>query len=420
MYAPDVVQGNDGRYYLYYTMGGEEGNGGFDGPISVAVCDTPAGKYEYLGDVRYADGRQMNRFIPFDPAVINDGGRILLYYGWALTQKEPKSPLSKKKYQEMMQNMFHKSQEELFNEPQSVMGANVVELEDDMLTVKGEPVRMLPGENMAEGTEFEGHAFFEASSIRKIGELYYFIYSSSLNHELCYATSRYPDRDFHYGGVIVSNGDIGINGRKESERLAATGNNHGSIEKVNGEWYIFYHRQTHLNSFNRQGCAEKITISKDGEIAQVEMTSCGLNSGPLAGEGEYPAAIACILTDGHMPHLGNTIRQYRHPMITHSYNERYIANIRKNTLIGYKYFNMYGKTEVMVFTRGKGRGILYILTDDKQIVGEIQINPAKEWEGYSALIDLKGTHALYFEYEGRDTIEMLKIKFNPQKLSSQT
>ncbi|WP_156913124.1 glycoside hydrolase family protein [Catonella morbi] len=26
MYAPDVVQGNDGRYYLYYTMGGEEGN----------------------------------------------------------------------------------------------------------------------------------------------------------------------------------------------------------------------------------------------------------------------------------------------------------------------------------------------------------------------------------------------------------
>ena len=105
MYAPDVVQGNDGRYYLYYTMGGEAGNGGFDDPISVAVCDTPAGKYEYLGDVRYADGRQMNRFIPFDPAVINDGGRILLYYGWALTQKEPKSPLSKKKYQEMMQNI---------------------------------------------------------------------------------------------------------------------------------------------------------------------------------------------------------------------------------------------------------------------------------------------------------------------------
>ena len=49
MYAPDVVQGNDGRYYLYYDLSGR-GDHGFDGPISVAVCDTPAGKYEYYGD----------------------------------------------------------------------------------------------------------------------------------------------------------------------------------------------------------------------------------------------------------------------------------------------------------------------------------------------------------------------------------
>ena len=52
MYAPDVVQGNDGRYYLYYCMSGDFGVGGYHGPISVAVCDTPAGKFEYLGFVR--------------------------------------------------------------------------------------------------------------------------------------------------------------------------------------------------------------------------------------------------------------------------------------------------------------------------------------------------------------------------------
>ena len=37
-----------------------------------------------------------------------------------------------------------------------------------------------------------------------------------------------------------------------------TGNNHGSIENINGEWYIFYHRQTNATSYSRQGCAEKI------------------------------------------------------------------------------------------------------------------------------------------------------------------
>ena len=34
-------------------------------------------------------------------------------------------------------------------------------------------------------TGFEGHEFFEASSIRKVGDTYYFVYSSILMHELC-------------------------------------------------------------------------------------------------------------------------------------------------------------------------------------------------------------------------------------------
>ena len=41
--------------------------------------------------------------------------------------------------------MFHKLPEEIRREPQGIMGANTVELKDDMLTVRGEPVRILPG-----------------------------------------------------------------------------------------------------------------------------------------------------------------------------------------------------------------------------------------------------------------------------------
>ena len=55
MYAPDCVKGNDGRYYLYYCLSGYKGNGGYNGPIGVAVCDTPDGKYEFYGHVKNAD-----------------------------------------------------------------------------------------------------------------------------------------------------------------------------------------------------------------------------------------------------------------------------------------------------------------------------------------------------------------------------
>jgi hypothetical protein len=81
MYAPDVVQGNDKRFYLYYQLAGYRGVGGYYGPISVAVSDRPDGPYEYLGFVKNPDGTPHNEIVTFDPAVINDNGTIRLYYG---------------------------------------------------------------------------------------------------------------------------------------------------------------------------------------------------------------------------------------------------------------------------------------------------------------------------------------------------
>ena len=68
---------------------------------------------------------------------------------------------------------------------------------------------LIPGYKNSAGTGFEGHEMYEASSMRKINGRYYFIYSSRLSHELAYAVSDYPDRDFRYGCAIISNGDIG-------------------------------------------------------------------------------------------------------------------------------------------------------------------------------------------------------------------
>lgn len=80
LFAPDVCQGPNGKYYLYYAFD-------FMGIMGVAVCDTPAGKYEFLGHIHYKDGtvwgRRKGDQFPFDPGVLaDDDGRIWLYSGF--------------------------------------------------------------------------------------------------------------------------------------------------------------------------------------------------------------------------------------------------------------------------------------------------------------------------------------------------
>ncbi|MCD8067832.1 MAG: family 43 glycosylhydrolase [Lachnospiraceae bacterium] len=411
MYAPDVVRGNDGRYYLYYDLSGR-GDHGFDGPISVAVCDEPAGQYEYYGDVQYPDGRPLLRYIPFDPAVLNDNGHIYLTYGWGLGVDTHSFPL-RLTMPNVMSRIFNKSVEEIKSEePDSILGANLVELQDDMLTVKSEPVRIFPAKNNTQkGSEVRKHSFYEGASLRKFGDLYYFIYSSHVNHELCYATSRFPDRDYTYRGVIVSNGDIGMNGRKPKDRLAATGTNHGSIECINGRYYIFYHRLTHASAFSRQGCAEPIEITENGKISQVEMTSCGLNGEPLNGKGTYPAAICCNLTNGNMPHI---YKYAAHPIpnINHEGSDRFVKGMTDGTLAGYKYFLFNGNTGIRVRTRG-ANGKLIVMSDTKEPLAELALDASDAWKESDEIeVHLKGKCPLYFLYQGRGEIDFLEFSLS--------
>lgn len=411
MYAPDVVRGNDGRYYLYYAMAG----GHFTGPIHVAVCDEPAGKYEYYGEVKNPDGSTFDRNITFDPGVINDNGKIYLYYGWGLGIKPiPKvmNGIVKWLSKEIVSPMLYgKTKEQIKREPYGIEGANVVELSEDMLTVKGEPERLIPGQLDANGTEWEGHAFCEASSMRKIGDTYYFIYSSQVYHELCYATSVFPNKGFKYGGVIVSNGDIGYKGKCIEEKIALTGNNHGSIECINGQWYIFYHRQTNKTCYSRQGCAEKIEILPDGSIPQIEITSCGLNDGALIAKGSYPAAICCNLYNTNIRKYGHApIRKHpeRMPYICCKNNERYIDEICDDTVIGYKYFRFEGRTVLLLSYKGEGA---FLVKNDEKVLGEVKLQPAEEWCTAELEFELTGTHALYLEYTGTGMCSLKEIGF---------
>jgi hypothetical protein len=414
MYAPDVAQGNDGRYYLYFCIS----DNCFSSPIHVAVCDSPAGSYDFLGFVSNHDGSPFTRCITFDPGLINDNGVIRLYYGWSLAVNEATLRESggedaaalREKLLDTQVRMFQKTREDVLAEPEGIMGANTLTLANDMLTVTSEPKRIVPGQFSASGTSFEGHAFFEASSIRKINDSYYFVYSSELSHDLCYATSKYPDKDFVYGGTIISNGDIGLNGRQAKDRLNQTGNNHGSIEYINGDWFVFYHRHTHKSNYSRQACAEKIAIMPNGNIPQVEVSSQGLNGSPLRAMGQYPALIACNLTNGSMPHPVQGIYEGAIPHITHQGDERFITGISNGTLIGYKYFAFNGKTRLRLHLRGEAQGDLIILANDEKLT-KIALKPAGNWTAFEAPVETCGTKALYIKFSGEGNFDFISFEF---------
>ena len=378
LFAPDVTRGPDGRYYLYYVLNHVD-------TVSVAVSDTPAGRYEFYGYVHYPDGTLLGSREgdepQFDPGVLTEGEKTYLYTGFCGRGDKSRT------------------------------GAMATVLGPDMLTVTEAPVFVAPGCEYSQGTGFEGHEFFEAPSIRKVGDTYYFIYSSAVMHELCYAVSKNPLGGFTYGGVIVSNCDLHIDSYKPADRPMAYGaNNHGSIVQIGEDWYIFYHRHTNGTWYSRQGCAEKITILPDGSIPQVELTSCGLNGGPLEGRGEYPAYLACnLFRDIPSVYVGDN----RFPKVMQDGRDGdqeigYIGNIQDSATAGFKYFDCRGVKSITVTVRGYAGGAFEVRTAwDGPVLATLPVRYCDVWESYTAPVAIPdGKQAIYLTYRGEGNAQL--------------
>lgn len=378
LYAPDVTVGPDGRYYLYYVLDKVS-------VVSVAVCDTPAGAYSFYGYVRYADGTRLGEREgdepQFDPAVLTEGDTTYLYTGFS-------APGDRSRH-----------------------GAMATVLGPDMLTISRDPAFVLPSEPYSAGSGFEGHAFFEAPSIRKKGDTYYLIYSSVVMHELCYATSKSPTGGFVYQGVVVSNSDLHIDTYKPADKpMYYGGNNHGGIARIRGQWYVFYHRHTNGTNFSRQGCIEPIEFREDGTIVQAEMTSCGPNGGPLEGRGEYPAYLACQLfcrDEALYTGAPGEWMDSRFPKITQDGKDGdeevgYIANLRDDATAGFKYFRCEGIRSVRIKVRGYCRGTFEVKTAwDGPALGAIYVDFTNVWTAYESDIAIPdGVQAIYLTYKG--------------------
>lgn len=294
----------------------------------------------------------------------------------------------------------------------------------DMLTIVEEPVFIAPSKPYSKGSSFEGFEFFEAPSIRKKGDTYYFVYSSVAMHELCYATSKNPTSGFVFGGVIVSNGDLHIDSYKPAGKpMYYGGNNHGSIIQLGQQWYIFYHRHTNGTSFSRQACLEEIHFLEDGSIIQAEMTSCGGKGRVLAGKGEYPAYIACnLFCDKESIYSGlGGYMDNRYPKITQDGKDGdeetgYIANIMDTAAAGFKYFDCSGIKRISIQVRGYCKGTFHVKTAwDGETLGEIPVEFTNVWTSYSANIRIPdGIQSLYFQYRGEGNASLASFTLDTE------
>lgn len=407
LFAPDVIKGKDGRFYLYYSLA-------HSSIISVAVCNEPAGKYSYLGDVSLADGRvygtKAGDYYQFDPAVfMDDDGEIYLYSGFCPRQEEDELG---RKY----------------------VGCHVSKIEDDYLTMKSEPVVVINRKD----DFYDETRYFEAPSMRKFGDNYYLIYSVRLGG-LHYMMSKYPDRDFVYKGRLHSTSDVGINGYTADKPAYPNGNTHGSLIKIKNQYYIFDHRYSNASSYSRQAVAEKIYMADDGSFKQVEATSCGLNDGPLKLKGTIPSYIACNLIDGinykeKEEKALNSLRISQDGPDREVGEDQYVSHIHNTCVIGYKYFELPAPTATTTFTnsskstnmtlnliiRGEAKGKFNIKLiyknsayENENICFELNCKN-KTWTSFNTdkfpLIEGE-IFAIFFRYEGEGEFEFKDFSF---------
>lgn len=332
LYAPDVVE-KDGKYYLYCYILWNKG--------CVAVSDKPEGPFRLLSKYKYdLPDNLVEDGVFVDPGVlVDDDGRVYIYCG------------------------FEKSY--------------MAELKSNMYEVISDSY--IPDIIPADKSDEKG--FFEACSMRKVGDTYYLIYSPNKGNRLEYMTSDSPRGPFTYRGTIVDNGiDY------------PAGNNHGSICNINGQWYIFYHRMTNATITSRRACVEKIEILPDGTIPQVEMTSLGFEDS-LNPYKITNADIACVLKGGcFITELDKFTRV--------------ITAIKPGAVIGYKYFD-FGEdysSETMEFAvkvNGSGcSATIKILIDgeDGTEIGECKIGSSGGT--YTAVVkNVTGRHSVFFKIE---------------------
>ncbi len=325
-----------------------------------------------------------------------------------------------------------------------------------------------------EGTEYKAlykgqnpldFNFFEASSIRQVGNKYVMVFSGysgqdyglgSTNSALRYAFGDSPLGPWRSGGVLVDSRGVVLS--EDGSHLVTTNaahNTHGSLQEINGQWYVFYHRPPRGFGNARQAMVAPVKITWDKKpVAQggmvritaydpyaknnqwtaratdgteytgAEVTSEGFQLFGLPPYQYYSAGIVCYMT-------GNDWLQDNHDVWNNSMD---LAGITNGGIVGFKYFGFGGLDKaakgIRPFTgvkRGDGAQLMLHLTPGGHGAFKIHVmldGPYnnKVWNGREiavisvpadaarqaatytvavpAVEGLKGKHAIYLVAEG--------------------
>lgn len=232
VWAPSVIEGKDGRFYMYVSVGSEVWVGRASHPLG--PWENPLGNQPLIPH----DFRPGYHMIDAE-AFIDDDGQAWLYWGSGINWINGK--------------------------------CFVVALEPDMTSFAGEVTDVTP-EN-----------FFEAAVMLKREGRYYLMYSNGKTtedtYQVHYAIGESPRGPFEEAGnspILVTD---------HAKNVLSPG--HHTVATVDGEPYIIYHRHSipfDGESVLRQVCMERLEWDKAGLIHNVTPT----HEGPELLQGRRP------------------------------------------------------------------------------------------------------------------------------------
>ncbi len=459
MYAPDLVETVDkttGKktYWLYPHSRGWQRVG------TVCRGDRPDGPFVPVNLT--ADGSKCvaGSLIDFDPSVFIEpvtnkkdkdydrGYRAYVFYGFqhsTACELDPQTMYSKREGTELIDPFI----------PASSRDGKLLDREGS------EYKALYKGQNPLDFN------FFEASSIRQVGNKYVMVFSgysgqeyglSNTNSALRYAYGDSPLGPWRSGGVLVDS--RGVVPSEDGSQLITTNaghNTHGSLQQINGQWYVFYHRPPRGFGYARQAMVAPVNIvwdkkpvakggtvritaydpyakdstwtarTTDGtEYTGAEVTSEGFQVYGLPPYGYYSAGIACFMTGGTNSH------EWMQDNFDVWNNSMDLAGITNKGIVGFKYFGFGGLAQdtkglkafegtrpgdgtvlnLRLTPGGHGAFRIHVLLDNPwkgQEIGVVSVPAAAEPRraqvfsvSVPAVEGLAGKHALYLVADGAD------------------
>ena len=305
--------------------------------------------------------------------------------------------------------------------------------------------------------------FFEASSIRQVGNKYVMVFSGysgkeyglgNTNSALRYAFGDSPLGPWRSGGVLVDSRGVVLN--EDGSKLITTNfghNTHGSLQEINGQWYVFYHRPPRGFGNARQAMVAPVKITWDkkpvakGGVVRItgydpyakdnvwtakasdgnhytgaEVTSEGFQIFGLPPYNYYSAGYACFV---YGPNANNWM-QDNHDVWNNSMD---LAGIQNGGIVGFKYFGFGGLAKdtkglkafegtkagdnttlgLNLTPSGKGAFKIHVKLDNPwkgQEIGVIDVPADAErkatmyYAAVPAVEGLTGKHAIYLVTDG--------------------